>query len=91
MHGLNQEFLYSSVDIFRMHGLNQEYLYSSVVFSLKRCVSLSKSLTKSIYTLDIVGKILSSMDGYSLLNIAHAYLFCIVEGISRYYVRNMSR
>ena len=30
MHGLNQEFLYSSVDIFRMHELNQEYLYSSV-------------------------------------------------------------
>ena len=44
------------------------------------CTSLSESFTKSIYTLDIVVKFLSSMDGslqqeylYSLLNIAHAY------------------
>ena len=28
---------------------------------------------------------------YSLLNIAHAYFYSIVEGIARYYVRNMSR
>ena len=77
-----------------MHELNQEYLYSSVYifrnFIEWMCTSLSESLTKSIYTLDIVGKFLSSMDRslqqeylYSLLNIAHAYFYSLAEGIAR--------
>ena len=59
------------------------------------CTSLSKSLTKSIYTLDIVGKFLSSMEKslqqeYLYLNIAHAFFFkSIAEGIARLYSKHV--
>ena len=53
------------------------------------CTSLSESLTKSIYTLDVVGKFLSSMDGslskeylYSLSNIDNVYLLLHCRGNS---------
>ena len=53
------------------------------------CTPLSESLTKSIYTIDIVGKFLSSMVGslqqeylYSLLNIARVYFLLDCQGNS---------